>query len=166
MSGKNHGEKRIRTFAENRKARRDYHIEERFEAGISLLGTEVKSIREGKASLRDSFARFKDGELFLENAHIAPYSHGGAFNHPPLRERKLLMRRGELHRLQGKVAERGYTLIPLSLYLNERGKIKVEVGLARGKAKADRRREIMERDAQRDLERTLKSARERGSKLP
>jgi SsrA-binding protein len=166
MSGKGREGKRVRTFAENRKARRDYHVEERFEAGISLLGTEVKSIREGKASLRDSFARFKEGELFLENAHIAPYSHGGAFNHPPLRERKLLMRRDELRRLQGKVAERGYTLIPLSLYLNERGKIKVELGLARGKAKADRRREIMERDTRRDLERSLKAARGRGIREP
>jgi len=166
MSAKRSEDKRIRTFAENRKARRDYHIEERFEAGISLLGTEVKSVREGRVSLRDSFARFKDGELFLENTHIAPYSHGGAFNHPPLRERKLLMRRDELRRLQGKVAERGYTLVPLSLYLNERGKIKLELGLARGKARADRRREIMERDVQRDLERTLKSARGRGSMEP
>jgi SsrA-binding protein len=147
---------KVRTFAENRKARHDYHIEERYEAGISLLGTEVKSIREGRASLRDSFARFREGELFLENVHIAPYSHGGAFNHPPRRERKLLMHREELRRLEGKVAEKGYTLVPLSLYLNEKGKIKVELGLARGKAKADRRREIMERESRRDMERALK----------
>jgi SsrA-binding protein len=148
---------RIKTLAENRKARYDYHIGERYEVGISLLGTEVKSIREGKASLRDSFARVKGGELFIENMHIAPYSHGGAFNHPPLRERKLLMHKQEVRRLEGKVAERGYTLVPLSIYLNEKGKIKVELGLARGKLKADRRRDIMEREMRRDMERMMKS---------
>ncbi|MEJ5185795.1 MAG: SsrA-binding protein SmpB [Candidatus Geothermincolales bacterium] len=147
---------RIRTLAENRKARHDYHIEERFEAGISLLGSEVKSIREGRASLRDSFARVKDGEIFLENMHVAPYSHGSAYTHHPLRKRKLLMHKSEIRRLEGKVSEKGYTLVPLSLYLNEKGKIKVELGLARGKAKADRRREIMERDTRRELERALK----------
>ncbi len=149
---------RIRTLAENRKARHDYHIEEKFEAGISLLGTEVKSIREGRASLRDSFARVKGGEIFVDNLHIAPYSHGGAFNHPPLRERKLLMHKREIERIAGKVAERGYTLVPLSLYLNEKGKIKMELGLARGKLKADRRRDIMERETQRDMERMIKES--------
>ncbi|MDI6831358.1 MAG: SsrA-binding protein SmpB [Actinomycetota bacterium] len=148
----------VRTLAENRKARHDYHIEERFEGGLSLLGSEVKSIREGRANLRDSFARISGGELFLENMHVAPYSHGGAFNHEPLRPRKVLMHREELRRLEGKVNEKGYTLIPLRLYLNERGRIKVELGLARGKAKTDRRRDIMEREARRDLERTLKEA--------
>ncbi|WP_287153769.1 SsrA-binding protein SmpB [Candidatus Solincola tengchongensis] len=158
MSGKNQSAKRVKTLAENRKARHDFLIEERMEAGISLLGSEVKSIREGKASLRDSFARVRDGEVYLENMHVAPYSHGGAFNHPPRRERKLLLHKGEIRRLQGKVAEKGYTLVPLSLYLNEKGKIKVELGLARGKAKADRRREIMERESRRDLERALKES--------
>ncbi|MGQ9475183.1 MAG: SsrA-binding protein SmpB [Actinomycetota bacterium] len=156
MGGKEQTSRRVKTLAENRKARHDYLIEERMEAGISLLGSEVKSIREGKASLRDSFARVRDGEVFLENMHVAPYSHGGAFNHPPRRERKLLLHKDEIRRLQGKVAEKGYTLVPLSLYLNEKGKIKVELGLARGKAKADRRREIMERESRRDLERALK----------
>lgn len=159
MTGKNQAAKRVKTLAENRKARHDYLIEERLEAGISLLGSEVKSIREGKASLRDSFARVKEGEVFLENMHIAPYSHGGAFNHPPRRERKLLLHKDEIRRLQGKLAEKGYTLVPLSLYLSERGKIKVELGLARGKAKVDRRREIMERESKRDLERALKMKR-------
>ena len=148
---------RIKTLAENRKARHDYHIEERYEVGISLLGTEVKSIREGKASLRDSFARCRGGELYLENMHVSPYSHGGAFNHPPLRERKLLLHKAEIRRLEGKVAEKGYTLVPLSLYLNDKGKIKLELGLARGKLKADRRREIMERETRRDMERMMKS---------
>ena len=148
---------KIKTLAENRKARHDYHIEEKFEAGLALLGSEVKSIREGRANLRDSFARLRGGELYLENLHIAPYSHGGAFNHEPLRERKVLMHKQEIQRLTGKIAEKGYTLVPLSLYLNERGKIKVELGLARGKAKADRRRDIMEREARRDMERMMKS---------
>ena len=149
---------RIKTLTENRKARHDYHIEERFEAGLSLLGSEVKSIREGRANLRDSFARMQGGQLYVENMHIAPYSHGGAFNHEPLRARKVLMHKQEIQRLQGKVAEKGYTLVPLSLYLNEKGKIKVELGLARGKAKADRRRDIMDREARRDMERIIKSA--------
>lgn len=147
----------VRTLAENRKARYDYHIEEKYEAGLALLGSEVKSIREGRANLRDSFARIKGGELFLENVHIAPYSHGGVFNHEPLRERKILMHREEIRRLEGKVNEKGYTIIPLRLYLSDRGKIKVELGLARGKARADRRRDIMEREARRDMERMMKS---------
>jgi SsrA-binding protein len=148
---------KIKTLAENRKARRDYHIEEKYEAGLSLLGSEVKSIREGKANLRDSFARVTGGELFVENMHIAPYSHGGTFNHEPLRARKVLMHKQEIARLAGKVAEKGYTIVPLSLYLNDRGKIKVELGLARGKLKADRRRDIMEREARRDMERVMKT---------
>lgn len=164
MAGKEQTSRRVKTLAENRKARHDYLIEERMEAGISLLGSEVKSIREGKASLRDSFARVRDGEVFLENMHVAPYSHGGAFNHQPRRERKLLLHKDEIRRLQGKVAEKGYTLVPLGLYLNEKGKIKVELGLARGKAKADRRREIMERESRRDLERALKEGTRRSSR--
>jgi SsrA-binding protein len=149
---------KIKTLAENRKARHDYHIEERFEAGLALLGSEVKSIREGRANLRDSFARIQGGQMYVENIHIAPYSHGGAFNHEPLRPRKALMHKQEILRLAGKIAEKGYTLVPLSLYLNEKGKIKVELGLARGKAKADRRRDIMEREARRDMERIIKSS--------
>jgi SsrA-binding protein len=153
---------RIRTLAENRKARFDYNIEEKYEAGIVLLGSEVKSIREGKASLRESFARVKGDEIFLENMNIAPYSHGSHFNHEPLRERKLLMHKDEIRRLQGKVAERGYTLVPMSIYLNDKGKIKVQLGLGRGKQKADRRRDIMERESRRDLERMMKSGGKKG----
>jgi SsrA-binding protein len=147
---------RIKTFAQNRKARKDFHVEETLETGIALLGSEVKSIREGRVSLRDSYAQFKGDELFLVGVHISPYSHGSSFNHEPLRERKLLARRRELARLKGKVAEKGYTLVPLSVYLNERGKIKVELGLARGKLQRDRRRELQERDVRRDLERAMK----------
>jgi SsrA-binding protein len=152
---------RVKTLAENRKARFDYAIEEKYEAGIALLGSEVKSIREGKATLRDSFARVKGEEIFLENMNIAPYSYGGSFNHEPLRARKLLMHKDEIRRLQGKVAERGYTLVPLSVYLNDKGKIKVQLGLGRGKQKADRRRDIMERETRRDLERMMKSGSKR-----
>jgi len=148
---------KVKTLAENRKARHDYHIEERFEAGLALLGSEVKSIREGRANLRDSFARVTGGEMFIENVHIAPYSHGGAFNHEPLRARKVLLHKQEIQRLAGKVAEKGYTIVPLCLYVSDRGKIKVELGLARGKAKADRRRDIMEREARRDMERMMKT---------
>jgi len=150
---------RVRTFAQNRKARRDFHVEETMEAGIALLGSEVKSIREGRVSLRDSYAQFKGDELWLVGVHISPYSHGSSFNHEPLRERKLLAHRRELARLRGKVAEKGYTLVPMSIYLNERGKIKVELGLARGKLQRDRRRELQERDMRRDLERALKEKR-------
>lgn len=159
MAAREAGSRRVKTLAENRKARHDFQIEEKVEAGISLTGSEVKSIREGRATLRDGFARIRGGEVFLENVHIAPYSHGGAFNHEPRRERKLLLHKDEIRRLEGKVSEKGYTLVPLSLYLTERGKIKVELGLARGKAKADRRREIMERESRRDLERALKESR-------
>jgi len=148
---------KIKTLTENRKARYDYHIEERFEAGLVLLGSEVKSIREGRANLRDSFARVTGDEMFIENMHIAPYSHGGAFNHEPLRARKVLLHKQEIHRLGGKVAEKGYTIVPLSLYVSDRGKIKVELGLARGKVKGDRRRDIMEREARRDMERMMKT---------
>lgn len=147
---------RVKTFAVNRKARHDFHIEETMEMGMALLGSEVKSIREGRINLRDSYARVRDGEVFLVNAHISPYSHSSHFNHDPLRERKLLARRQEIKRLIGKVAEKGYTLVPLSVYLTERGKIKVELGLARGKPQRDRRRELQERDMRRDVEREMK----------
>lgn len=150
---------RVRTFAQNRKARRDFHIEETLEAGIALLGSEVKSVREGRVNLRDSYAQFKEDELWLVGVHISPYSHGSSFNHEPLRERKLLVHRRELMRLKGKVAERGFTLVPLSIYLSERGRIKVELGLARGKPQRDRRRELQERDVQRELERAMKERR-------
>ena len=146
-----------RVLATNRKAFFQYHVLERVEAGIALVGTEVKSLREGGLSFSDSYVEYREGELFLVGCRIAPYSHGGAFNHEPLRTRKVLMHKVEIQRLGGKVAEKGYTLVPLSLYLSEKGKIKVELWLARGKAKADRRRDIMEREARRDMERMMKS---------
>ena len=119
--------------ATNRKARHDYHIEERFEAGLALTGTEVKSIRSGRVQLRDAFARVDRGEVWLYNMHVAPYEFGNRWNHEPTRTRKLLLHRKEIRRLSGLLQQQGLTLVPLSLYINERGKVKVELGLARGK---------------------------------
>lgn len=147
---------KVKVFAVNRKARHDFHIEETLEMGLALTGSEVKSIREARVNLRDSYAQFKGDELFLVGVHISPYTHGNYFNHDPLRERKLLAHKRELTRLKGKVAERGFTLVPLSLYLTDRGKIKVEIGLARGKLQRDRRHELQERDMRREAERALK----------
>ncbi len=142
----------VKSFCQNRKARYDYHIEGTYEAGIALLGSEVKSIRQGRANLRDSFAAFERGELFLRNCHISPYAQASRFNPDPLRPRKLLMHRGELQRLVGKVEEKGLTLIPLSLYLKGRH-VKVELALARGKKQYDRREDIKRREADREVAR-------------
>ncbi len=146
-----------KTIATNRKAYHDFHIEEKFEAGIVLSGTEVKSLREGKANLKDSFARVKDGELFLVNAHISPYSCGNIYNHEPKRDRKLLMHKREINRLYGKVRERGFTLVPLSMYFNEKNRVKVEFGLAKGKTTVDTRDDIKRRDEKRINERESRS---------
>jgi SsrA-binding protein len=140
----------VKTFCQNRKARYDYHIEERYETGIALLGSEVKSIRQGRANLRDSYAAFERGELFLHNCHISPYAQASRFNPDPLRTRKLLMRREELRRLVGKVEEKGLTLVPLSLYLKG-SHVKVELALARGKKEYDRREDIKRREADREV---------------
>jgi SsrA-binding protein len=139
----------------NRKARRDYDLLESFEAGMALSGTEVKSLREGKANLKDSYAKIRAGEVFLVNAHISPYSHGNVQNHEPLRERKLLLHKAEIKRLTGKTEQKGLTLIPLKVYF-ERGRAKVELALARGKREYDKRETIKRRDTQREIERELK----------
>ncbi|MDZ7262653.1 MAG: SsrA-binding protein SmpB [candidate division KSB1 bacterium] len=139
----------------NRKARHDYEILETMEAGIVLQGTEVKSLRAGKANLKDSYAGIKNGEVFLYGAHISPYDHGNIFNHEPTRTRKLLLNKKEIRRLIGKVEERGMTLVPLKMYF-KRGRAKVELGLARGKRLYDRRRDIAKRDAEREMKRALK----------
>ena len=141
-----------RFLSTNRKARYDYHIEETYEAGIALLGSEVKSIRQGRANLRDSYAAFERGELFLHNCHISPYLAASRFNPDPLRPRKLLMRGEQIRRLIGKVEEKGLTLVPLSLYLKGRH-VKVEIALARGKKQYDRREDIKEREAEREVAR-------------
>jgi SsrA-binding protein len=142
-------------IAENRKARHDFHIVERVEAGIALTGTEVKSLRDGGGNIRESYAQLRNGEVFLVGANIAPYRQGNLQNHEPVRDRKLLLHRREIHQLGVKVAQRGMTLVPLALYLTN-GKVKLELGLARGKEGVDKRRSIAERDARRQMERAIK----------
>ena len=147
-------EKKI--VAVNRKARYDYFILETFEAGISLTGTEVKSLRSGKVSMQDSYADVKNGEVWIYNLHISPYEHGNIYNHDPKRPRKLLLNKDEIAYLVGKVKEKGLTLIPLSIYFNERGWAKVELGLAKGKKLYDKRKDLAEKAERRELERLYK----------
>lgn len=143
-------------ITKNKKAWHDFNIEEAFEAGIELKGTEVKSLRAGKVNLKDSFVRItRKGELVVMNMHISPYDFGNINNHDPLRTRRLLMHRREIDRLTGKVAERGYSLIPLQLYFKN-GKVKVELALATGKKNYDKRRDLAERTAKREIQRALK----------
>jgi SsrA-binding protein len=139
----------MKTISSNRKAYHNFSIEEKYEVGISLTGTEVKALREGKANLNDSFAKIKNSELYLVNAHISPYSCGNIANHEPKRDRKLLMHKREIDRLYGKVRERGYTLVPLSMYFNEKNKVKLEFGLGKGKRSFDKREDIKQRDEKR-----------------
>jgi SsrA-binding protein len=145
-------------IAENRRARHDYHLLERFEAGLVLTGTEVKSLREGRASLQRAFADVRDGEAWLVGAHIPEYAQGNIANHDPDRDRKLLLSRREIDSLLGQVRERGLTLIPTRLYFKG-GRAKVEIAVARGKEVRDKRRDLAERDARRQIERELKSRR-------
>lgn len=145
----------IKVIVTNRKARHDYHFLETWEAGIVLTGTEVKSLRAGKINLTDSYAAVDNGEIYLYNVHVSRYEQGSTFNHEPNRRRKLLLHRSEIRKLIGRVVEKGLTLIPTKVYF-KRGRAKVEIALAKGKRDYDRRRTIMERDAQRDMERTLK----------
>ncbi len=139
----------------NREASRHYEFEDRFEAGMVLLGTEVKSLRAGRIQLKDSYCDFKNGELFLISAHISPYEMGTFFNHPPERPRKLLLKKQELKKLYGRVAERGFTIVPLTVYFKN-GLAKLEIALARGKKTYDRREEIKMRDLNRELQREAK----------
>lgn len=145
-----------RSISTNKKAFHDYFIDETFEAGIELTGTEVKSLREHKASLRDSFATVRKGEVWLHNVHISPYSHGNRANVEPKRARKLLLHKKEIRYLAGKTAEKGATLVPLRMYFNPGNLVKVELGLARGKKLHDKRASIAERDHKRDVERDLR----------
>ena len=145
----------IKIISVNRQAYHDYFVERTIEAGISLVGTEIKSIRDGKVNLRGSYAISRNGELWLENAHIAVYEHGNRYNHEPLRSRKLLLHRREIEQLQTKVATKGLTLIPLKLYLKG-GKAKIELGLCRGKKLYDKREAIAERDVKREMERVIR----------
>jgi SsrA-binding protein len=143
------------TMALNRRARHEFAIDETFEAGIVLTGTEIKSIRNGKVNLADAYARIERGEAWLIGAHIAPFEQGNRNNHEPKRERKLLLHRAEIDELLGRTKAKGQTIVPLRLYLTSRGRAKVELGLARGKQLHDRRRDIAERESKRDLERQL-----------
>ncbi len=144
-----------KTLAENRKARHDYFIEESMEAGIELVGTEVKSIRAGKANLKDSYAEIRNGEVFVCNMHISPYEKGNIFNRDPLRARRLLLHKKEISRLLGYTTQQGYTLIPLSLYLKS-GRIKVNLAVAKGKKNYDKRDAMLEKAAKRDIDRQMK----------
>jgi SsrA-binding protein len=146
------------SIAENRKAYHDYHLLETFEAGIALLGTEVKAIREGRVNLRDSFARVDNGEVFLYNVNISPYSHRGYADHEPLRPRKLLLHRDEIRKLIGKTVERGMTLVAVRMYFKN-GRVKVALSLAKGKKDYDKRETIKRRDADRETRAAIKSRR-------
>jgi SsrA-binding protein len=145
----------IKVIATNRKAGRDFHLEDRHEAGLVLMGTEIKSIRAGRVNLSDGYVQPRDGELWLINVHVAPYDPAGRYGHEPLRPRKLLLHRREIERLASRVRERGYTIVPTRLYLKG-GRAKVEIALARGKRQYDKRQAIAKRDAQRDIDRALK----------
>lgn len=146
--------------ATNRKAFHDYAIEERLEAGIVLLGTEVKSLREGRINLRDSFASVDKGVIRLHNCHISPYSHGNIMNHNPLRTRTLLLHKKEIRKLIGQTQQKGLTLVPLRIYFSPRGHAKVELALAKGKKAYDRRETIKQREAGREMERAMKGGRQ------
>lgn len=151
-------DKLIKVIATNRKAFHDYHIDQEYEAGLALTGTEIKSVRAGQVNLRDSYVQVRNGEAWLINTHIAPYDHASRENHDPRRERRLLLHKKEIFRLAGKVQEKGFTIIPLRIYLKG-NKAKVEIALARGKKQYDKREAIAERDSQRQVERELREAR-------
>jgi SsrA-binding protein len=144
----------IKVIATNRKARHDFFLEDRFEAGLSLRGTEIKSIRAGQVSLKEAHIEVDGSEAWLVNAHIAPYESAGQFNHEPKRRRRLLLHKREIQKLFDRVRQKGYTVVPLRLYLKH-GKAKLEIALAKGKRKYDKRKEISKRDAEREIERTL-----------
>lgn len=143
------------TLVENRKAWHDYFIDETYEAGIELVGTEVKSIRAGKANLKDCYAEVRNGEVYIRNMHVSPYEKGNIFNKDPLRDRRLLLHKNEIMKLAGFISQKGFTLIPLSLYLKN-GRVKVALGVARGKHNYDKRDAMLEKAAKRDIERQLK----------
>ena len=144
-----------RLIADNRKARHEYHLYDTYEAGVVLLGTEVKAIREGRVNIRDSYGRVEDGEIFLYNLHISPYSHRGYAEHEPLRRRKLLLNKREIRKLVGKTLERGFTLVPVRIYF-KRGRVKVAISLAKGKKTHDKRETIRRREIDRETRAMVK----------
>lgn len=148
----------MKTIAQNKKARHDYFVEETYEAGIELCGTEVKSLRAGRVNLNDSWCSIVDGEIFVNGMHISPYEQGNIFNRDPMRVRKLLMHKKEILKLYGTVKQTGYSLIPISLYFKD-SKVKLQVGLCKGKKLYDKRADMAERSAKRDMERAIKEQR-------
>lgn len=149
--------KQEKNLSENRKAYHEYFIEETYEAGLELVGTEVKSVKLGKANLKDSYAEVKNGELFIENMHISPYEQGNIFNRDPLRTRRVLMHKAEIRKLEALVSQKGYTLIPVALY-QTRGLIKVRIALAKGKKLYDKREDMAKKVAKREVERSFKES--------
>lgn len=145
----------VKVIAENRKAFHDYFIEDRIEAGIILTGTEIKSIRNGRINLKDSYARIDNGEVWVYQMHISPYEQGNRFNHDPLRPRKLLLHRSEINKLVGKIQQQGLTLIPIKIYL-KKGMAKVELAVGQGKKNYDKRQALAEKEGKRDIERALR----------
>ncbi len=156
-AGRNDSAKResMKLIANNKKAFHDYFIDEKYEAGVELHGTEVKSMRMGKCSIKESFVRIENGEVFVYGMHVSPYEKGNIFNKDPLRVKKLLLHKYEINKLMGKVAEKGYTLVPLQVYFKD-GRAKVEIGLARGKKLYDKREDIAKKDQRRETEREFK----------
>jgi len=146
----------MKTITKNKKARHDYHILETYEAGISLQGTEVKSLRMGRVNLKDSYANIYEGEIFLEGVHISPYEQGSYMNHEPERKRRLLMHKYEIRKLFGKVKEKGLSIVPLAMYFNDHGKVKVEIALVKGKKQYDKRHDLADKQASRDIERAFR----------
>ena len=149
--------KEIKLVANNKKARHDYFVEEAYEAGIVLTGTEIKSVRQGKVSIKESYARVDNGEVMVYGMNISPYEQGNRYNVDPLRPRKLLLHKKEIRKLIGATTRDGMTLIPLKMYINERGRAKMEIGLCRGKKNYDKRESIAKRDAARDMDRAMKN---------
>ena len=145
----------IRTVAQNRKAYHDYFVEEKYECGIALFGTEVKSIRQGKVNLKESWAQIRKGEVWVEGMHISPYEQGNIFNRDPMRAKKLLLHRSEIRKLDGLVMRQGFTLIPLEMYLKD-GKVKIQLGLCKGKQLHDKRDSMAKKDTEREIQRTLR----------
>lgn len=152
--------KKQRNIATNKKARHEYFIEDTYEAGIVLTGTEIKSIRLGKVNIKESFARIDNGELFLYGMHINPFEQGNRYNVDPIRSRKLLLHKQEIRKLQGLTTQKGLTLVPLNIYINTAGKAKVEIGVARGKKLYDKREDLAKKDAERKMDQAVKKSRQ------
>lgn len=155
MGGKRMQKEAVKLVANNKKAYHDYFIDEKYEAGVALHGTEVKSLRMGKCSIKEAFVRIENGEVFVYGMHVSPYEKGNIFNKDPLRVKKLLLHRSEINKLLGKIKEKGFTLVPLQVYFKD-SRVKVEIGLARGKKLYDKRQDIARKDQRREAEKEFK----------